>query len=219
MNKETLLKHLAELPTLYQEWQRYQNSWTKDWLVDAELAEYKGLEGIKSDIDQQVEKAGHTIPRPPPEYPKEYQTILVRLAELKPSIQREEAIESALRNLDFAVFPQARRVANLLDSPSAKKEEYRELSAAKDRKEYANSKVAKIRVTAYEVYNAAVKKIQVETKERLEIQYADSLKRKEELEQLAHSRQREKLQPIHARIRELLDTAIKGLSLPANKEE
>ena len=214
MKKETLVNHLAELPALYQEWQGYKNCWDTDWLVGEELAEYKRLEEIESDIDQQVKEAGDTVIRVSPDYPKEYQAILARLAELKPSIKREEAIESALVNLDRMIFPQVMGVRGLFGSPSVEKVEYRELSNAKDRKEFANSKVTKIRHATYEVYEAEVKKVKAQTRERLETQYADSLKRLAELKRLARSRQREKLQPINARIRELLNTVI-GLS---NKE-
>ena len=206
--KETLINHLAGLPALYQEWREYKHRWTKDWLVGSELTIYERLEKVEQDIDQQVSEAEQTVIRISPDYPEEYQAILARLAELKPSIDREEVIESALMNLDRMVFPQVMGVAGLFASPSVEKVEYRELFAAKDHKEYANSKVIKIRKAVYEVYNAEVAKVKAKTRERLETQYADSLKRKQELEQLARSRRQEKLLPITARIRELLDTAL-----------
>ncbi len=209
MKKETLVNHLAELPALFQEWWPCRNCWDKDWLVGEELAEYKRLEQLESDLIQQVDEAEKTVSRPTPEYPKEYLAILARLAELRPYIKQEEAICSSLRNLDCMVFPQVTTLRAFCETRTAQKVEYDELSNAKERKEYANSKVTRIRLATYEVYNAEVKKVKAQTKERLETQFADSLKRKVGLEQLARSRQREKLQPIIRQIRELLDTAIK----------
>ena len=212
MSKETLVNHLAELPALYQEWKKYTYCWSMAWLVGEELAEYKRLEEIGADICRQVKEAGDAVIRISPDYPEEYVAILARLAELKPSIKREEGIESALVNLDRMIFPQATGVRELFfGSLSLKKVEYQKLSAAKDRKEYANSKVTRMRHIADEVYKAEVLKVEAQSRERLETQYADSLKRKAELEQLARSRQQEKLQPVNAGIRELLDTSIQPL--------
>ena len=208
MRKETLVNHLAELPALYRERHEYSQGRNKDWLFGEELAEYKRLEQIKSDIDQQVVEAEGTVLRLSPEYPKEYQTILARQAELLPYIKQVGVIGSTLMNLNSIDFPQVRAVMRLFALLSSAEAEYQELSNAKEHKERVNSKVTKIRLAVYEVYNAEVAKVKAQTRERLEIQHANSLKRKAELEQLARSRQQEKLRPINARIRELLNTAI-----------
>ncbi|KKK73721.1 hypothetical protein LCGC14_2890980 [marine sediment metagenome] len=208
MEKETLVNHLAELPALFQEWREYSNCWTKDWLIGEELTEYEGLKQIESDIDRQVDEAEHSIIRPLPDYPKEYKAMLAQLAELVPYIKQVEMVRRALSNLDRMVFPQAQEVTRLFWNKSVAEIKYQDLSATKDRREYANSKVTKIRLAVYEVFTDEVKKIATQTRERLEAQHTDSLKRKRALEQLARSRQQEKLQPINARIKELLAAAL-----------
>ncbi len=190
------------------EWKLSLTSWKGAYLVDEEIAEYQKLAQIESDIDQQVNEAQKTIKRQIPEYPEEYKAILARLAELEPYIKQVKAITSSVNNLYSIDFPQVEAIRGLLWNKSASEIEYQELSEAKERRERQNSKVTKLRVAAYEAFDAEVKKVKTQTQERLEIQYADSLKRKAELEQLALYRQQKKLQPISTRIRELLDTAI-----------
>lgn len=206
--KSTLVKHLAELPNLYTEQRNCAGRWTEEWLTGEELAEYQCLSEIERDIARQVDEAGQTVPRETRIYPKEYQDLLAQLAERKPYTQQVSAIMSALRNFNVIDFPQVRTLANIFYSPCVEEIEYRELTEAQGRRERVNSKVAKIRRAAYEVYEAKVKKMEAQTRARLEWHAAGSLKRKEELERLAHSRKQAKLQPINTQIRELLDTAI-----------
>ena len=92
MKKETLIKHLADLPALHREWWDYRSRPDSDWLVGEKLAEYKRLEQVKSAIDQQVREAEETVSRPSPVYPEEYQAILARRAELEPHINQLKQI-------------------------------------------------------------------------------------------------------------------------------
>lgn len=207
--KSTLVKHLSVLPDLYMQQRNYASRWDKEWLVGEELAEYEGLREITAHIAQQVDEAGQSILREKPIYPEEYQVLLAQLAELKPSITQIDTVRSALVNLNFIEFPQARVVSELFFPAFGREEvKYRDLTKTKKRKERMNSKVVKIRLAAYEVYKTEVAKIRTQTRDRLEIKYADSLKRKGELERLARNRKQAKLRPINTQIRELLNTAI-----------
>lgn len=223
MKLETLVNQLAELPGLYKEalaLSSYsQELWLAQGLITAEeLVEYAKLQQIEEDISEQIYQAQKGVAWLDKEYPKEYQAVLARLAELEPYILLVKKIGDTLFNIrndshkfdEFGVKELVKSIRSIFfKTPDPEKLEYEELAVKRERLGRTGSKVMKIREVAGKAHILAVTEAKANAEARLKAKYATQLARKRELDQLMRSRRLDKFGRKWAQIKELLEVAIR----------
>ena len=232
MKRTTIINKLKGLADLSDLARSYYTGSVGEWvglglLTEAEYDEY--LKG--SAAEHQVYKAGRdaedAIPfadlYADPRLPKPYRVIIERMAELKPLVDTDKAVNGILRNMNSRARGGARTIgeqwglgdlaARVLDklnkAEDACRGEYHSLEGAKSPKDRPGTLVQRIRIENYDKVEAARRKARQDAQEAEAAKNPRTIQRKKGLERLVEKRRDEKVKPIRDAMKKVLEGALK----------
>jgi len=233
MKRSEVINNLKGLAALSDLARSYYTGNVGEWvglglLTESEYDEYC----LGAAAEHQVYKAGRdaedAIPfvdlEADPRLPKAYRAIVERMAELKPLVDADKAVNSILRNMG-SLSPHGNRtigeqwgLADLAQRAQVAinkaeddfRGDYYSLGKEKEPKERQGTIVNRIRIENYDKGEAARKKARAEAMEAAAARNPRSIRRKKELDRLVEKRRDEKIKPIREAMKKVLEDALKG---------
>lgn len=232
MKRSKIINNLKGLSGLSDLARSYYSGNVGEWvglglLTEAEYQEYVAGANAESQVYKAGREAEDAIPFPDlstdPRLPKAYREIVGRMAELQPLVDADKTVFGILRNMNSRRSVGAQTIgeqwdlgdlaARALDAINKSEDdcrgEYHSLEGAKTPKERTGTIVQRIRIENFDKTQAARKTAREDAVKNEAARNVFVLRRYAELKRLVEKRRADKVKPIRAAMKKVLEGALK----------